>query len=49
MLWKKLKADDFSEVYLFFDYDMHQTNLGKEDDMDAVKQMLEIIRTRTFA
>ena len=33
MLWKKLKADDFSEVYLFFDYDMHQTNLCKEDGM----------------
>ena len=23
-----LSRDDFSEVYLFFDYDMHQTNLG---------------------
>ena len=36
-----LSRDDFSEVYLFFDYDMHQTNLGKEDDADAVDQMLE--------
>lgn len=26
-----LSRDDFSEVYLFFDYDTHQTNLGKED------------------
>ena len=34
-----LSRDDFSEVYLFFDYDMHQTNLGKEDDADAVAQM----------
>ena len=47
MLWKKLKADDFSEVYLFFDYDMHQTNLGKEDDADAVKQMLESFNNET--
>jgi len=47
MLWKKLKADDFSEVYLFFDYDMHQTNLGKEDDADAVKQMLESFDNET--
>lgn len=23
-----LSRDDFSEVYLFFDYDVHQTNLG---------------------
>ena len=36
-----LSRDDFSEVYLFFDYDMHQTNLGKEDDADAVAQMLK--------
>ena len=26
-----LSRDDFSEVYLFFDYDMHQTNLGKKN------------------
>ena len=36
-----LSREDFSEVYLFFDYDMHQTNLGKEDDADVVAQMLE--------
>ena len=36
-----LSRDDFSEVYLFFDYDMHQTNPGKEDDADAVAQMLK--------
>ena len=27
-----LSRDDFSEIYLFFDYDTHQTNMGKEDD-----------------
>ena len=42
-----LSRDDFSEVYLFFDYDMHQTNLGKEDDADAVKQMLESFNNET--
>jgi len=36
-----LSRDDFSEVYLFFDYDMHQTNLGKEEDADVVAQMLK--------
>ena len=32
--------DDFSEVYLFFDYDGHQNNLGESDDSDALEQML---------
>ena len=27
-----LSRDDFSEVFLFFDYDAHQTNLGKSDE-----------------
>ena len=36
-----LSRDDFSEVYLFFDYDAHQTNLGKSIDEDIVRQMLE--------
>ena len=35
-----LSRDDFSEVYLFFDYDTHQKNLSKEEDTDAVAQML---------
>ncbi|MBR1634997.1 MAG: hypothetical protein IJ682_08070 [Lachnospiraceae bacterium] len=39
--------DDFSEVYLFFDYDIHQTNLGKEDDADAVAQMLKSFDNET--
>ena len=35
-----LSRDDFSEVYLFFDYDGHQNNLGESDDRDALEQML---------
>ena len=35
-----LSRDDFSEVYLFFDYDAHQTNLSKEEDADALAGML---------
>lgn len=33
--------DDFSEIFLFFDYDGHQTNLSKdEEDIDVIEQML---------
>ncbi len=42
-----LSRDDFSEVYLFFDYDTHQTNLGKAEDEDAVAQMLESFDNET--
>ena len=42
-----LTRADFSEVYLFFDYDAHQTNLRKEDDADAVAQMLESFDNET--
>ena len=35
-----ISRDDFSEVYLFFDYDGHQNNLSGEDDSDALEQML---------
>lgn len=42
-----LSRDDFSEVYLFFDYDAHQTNLGKVDDGDVVNQMLESFNNET--
>ncbi len=42
-----LSRDDFSEVYLFFDYDTHQTNLGKEDDAEAVARMLESFDNET--
>lgn len=37
-----LSRDDFSEVYLFFDYDGHQNNLGSEDaDNDILEEMLQ--------
>lgn len=36
-----LSRDDFSEVFLFFDYDARQINLGKADDGDVLNQMLE--------
>lgn len=42
-----LSRDDFSEVYLFFDYDAHQTNLGKGIDDDIVYQMLESFDNET--
>ncbi len=35
-----LCRDDFSEVYLFFDYDGHQNNLGEDDDNNVLEQML---------
>jgi hypothetical protein len=35
-----LSRDDFSEVYLFFDYDGHQNNLSDDDDRDVIAQML---------
>ena len=42
-----LSRDDFSEVYLFFDYDVHQTNLGRLVDEDIVRQMLESFDNET--
>ncbi len=42
-----LSRDDFSEVYLFFDYDAHQTNLGKADDGNVIDQMLESFDNET--
>lgn len=39
-----LERDDFSEVYLFFDYDGHQNNLSGGENVasnDVVKQMLQ--------
>lgn len=36
-----LKRNDFSEIYLFFDYDGHQENLGEVDDINnVIEQML---------
>lgn len=42
-----LSRDDFSEVFLFFDYDAHQDNLGKEDDEDVIVQMLKSFDNET--
>ena len=42
-----LSRDDFSEVFLFLDYDAHQTNLGKSDDVDVINQMLESFDNET--
>lgn len=42
-----LSRDDFSEVYLFFDYDAHQTNLGRTVNEDVVHQMLESFDNET--
>ena len=42
-----LSRDDFSEVYLFFDYDAHQANLGMDDDVEVITQMLESFDNET--
>lgn len=42
-----LSRDDFSEVYLFFDYDAHQTNLEKTVNEDVVQQMLKSFDNET--
>lgn len=43
-----LKSDEFSEVYLFFDYDGHQRNLPKECNGDKViQEMLESFSNET--
>ncbi len=42
-----LSRDNFSEVFLFFDYDAHQENLGKADDEDVINQMLESFDNET--
>ena len=42
-----LSRDDFSEVFLFFDYDVHQTNLGRTNDKDVMIQMLESFDNET--
>ncbi len=42
-----LSRDDFSEVYLVFDYDGHQNNLGNTEDGDVVDQMLSSFDNET--
>lgn len=42
-----LLRDDFSEVYLFFDYDSHQKNIGRSIDVDIIEQMLNSFDNET--
>lgn len=42
-----LSRDDFSEVYLFFDYDGHQNNLSVNDDEDVIEKMLASFNNET--
>ena len=42
-----LNRDDFSEIYLFFDYDGHQENLGYEKGTDVLEQMLTSFNNET--
>lgn len=49
---KNLKRDDFSEIYLLFDFDPHQDNLGADDKTDFVsvlKNMTETFDNETEA
>ncbi len=44
----KLNRNDFSEIYLFFDYDPQQRNLPKGYDFkDVIKKMLETFNNET--
>ena len=42
-----ISRDDFSEIYLFFDYDGHQNNLSGEDDSNVLEQMLRSFNNET--
>ncbi|MCD8075308.1 MAG: hypothetical protein LUF27_09830 [Lachnospiraceae bacterium] len=45
-----LERDDFSEIYLFFDYDGHQNNLGEAENGtsdDVLQQMLQSFDNET--
>lgn len=42
-----LCRNDFSEVYLFFDYDVQQENIRKELAADALVQMLNTFNNET--
>lgn len=46
-LLKGLARDDFSEVFLFFDYDVHQKNIEKSIGEDVIKEMLESFDNET--
>lgn len=42
-----MNRNDFSEMYLFFDYDGHNDNLGMDDDEAVLGQMLESVDNET--
>ncbi|WP_050008087.1 hypothetical protein [Butyrivibrio sp. WCE2006] len=45
-----MERDDFSEVYLFFDYDGHQNNLNdNEAESDVIEEMLRTFDNETEA
>lgn len=44
---KGLSREDFSEVYLLFDYDPHQRNTERDLTEDIVQQMLESFDNET--
>lgn len=45
---KDFKASDFSEIYLFFDYDGHNDNIPKEYwNVDVLEEMLETFNNET--
>lgn len=46
-LLQDIGRDDFSEIYLFFDYDAHQDNLSEADKDDVIDQMLESFDNET--
>lgn len=46
-LLEELSRDDFAEIYLFFDYDLHQNNLRKDVTGDVLEQMLQTFDNET--
>lgn len=48
-LTENKKASDFSEVYLFFDYDLHDdaTNMAIEEKNNVLREMLEFFDDET--
>lgn len=42
-----VKSSDFSEIYLFFDYDFQNTNLNLEEMNERLREMLELFDDET--
>lgn len=42
-----VKSSDFSEIYLFFDYDFQNTNLNLEEMNERLREMLELFDNET--